>query len=154
MGGDEYRKEGTLRMSRYIARAKHYKSFWSSEGWKVIRTRNFLLFLPLPVGFSKQRNHYFFYSTMVQTTSQFVALLTFALGTLTTGYAAPTARASNDCGTNLTMPLLLSVTPIGSSTEEHPIELFQKSQDIAGATTDYVWTVSFVLFPPLSFNIS
>jgi hypothetical protein len=81
---------------------------------------------------------------MVQTTSQLVALLTFALGSLTTGYAAPTARASNDCGTNLTLPLLLSVRPYGSTSaaNEHPLELFQKSQDIPSAITDYALTVS------------
>jgi hypothetical protein len=81
---------------------------------------------------------------MVQTTSQLVALLTFALGSLTTGYAAPTARASNDCGTDITAPFLLSVRPYDSTSasDEHPLELFQKSQDIPGATTDYVLTVS------------
>ena len=92
---------------------------------------------------------------MVQATSQFVTLVTFALGALTTGYAAPTARASNDCGTDRSVPILLSVRPVDSSSDEHPIELFQKSQSIADATTDYVWTVSFhptCLSP--SFNLS
>jgi hypothetical protein len=85
---------------------------------------------------------------MVQATRQFFSLLTLALTTLSTGYAAPTARATvratarapPSCATSLDQNVLLYVRSNDSSSE-YQLQLTRTPENYDGFT-EYVLIVS------------
>lgn len=74
---------------------------------------------------------------MVQSTRRFFSLITLAVATLTTAYAAPTKR---DCVTDLTQNVLISARLSGTP-DALPLQLTRTPEDHTGYT-DYVWIVS------------
>jgi hypothetical protein len=76
---------------------------------------------------------------MVQATRQFFSLLALAFATLSTGYAAPTARAPT-CATSLDPYVLLYVKATGASTEQQ-LQVTRTPVDTPGSV-DYYLIVS------------
>jgi hypothetical protein len=96
---------------------------------------------------------------MVQATRQFFSLLTLALTTLSTGYAAPTARvtvratarAPSDCAASIDQNVLLYARPTDAysdSSSEYQLQLTRTPENYDGFT-EYVMIVSRQSLPCL-----